>query len=148
MKWGRIVISAIAATVFNVIYGTATCGWLFKWIYAIEPTNVWKPESTYTGAFWVKMLVGSLVLWFFFAAVYGLFSKVLTMDCKFCKGASYGLIVWLVGMLPGMWATYSFMTVAPQVIIYWTVSGIISLMISGMIVAGIYGEGKGGTCCR
>ena len=147
MKWGKVLFAAVAATVFNAIYGIATCGWLFKWIYAIEPTNVWKPESAYTGAFWAKVYIGSLILWFFFAAAYGLINKVFTADCSLCKGAAYGLIIWLVGMLPGMWMTYSFMTVSYQVVIYWTISGLVSLMISGMIVAAIYGKKECSCCC-
>ena len=147
MRWGRVVISAILVTIFNALYGMVTCGWLFKWIYAIEPASIWKPESAYTGLFWAKMYIGSLILWFFFAAVYGLIQQVVVVDCKHCKGALYGLIVWLVGMLPGMWMVYSFMTVADQVVIYWTISGLISLMVSGVIVASINSKGKSGTCC-
>jgi membrane protein insertase Oxa1/YidC/SpoIIIJ len=45
-----------------------------------------------------------------------------------------------VGMLPGMFSIYSFMTVAAGVVIYWTILGLVEMPIKGLIIAAIYGE--------
>jgi membrane protein insertase Oxa1/YidC/SpoIIIJ len=43
-------------------------------------------------------------------------------------------------MLPGMFSTYSFMTVATGVVIYWTLLGLVEMPIKGLIISAIYGE--------
>ena len=43
-------------------------------------------------------------------------------------------------MLPGMFSTYFFMTVATGAVIYWTILGLIELPLKGLIIAVIYGE--------
>jgi hypothetical protein len=43
LKIGKIVLAALALSMFGVIFGGVTCGWLFGWVYKLEPTNVWKP---------------------------------------------------------------------------------------------------------
>ena len=56
------------------------------------------------------------------------------------KGLVFGLFVWLVGTLPGMLATYTFMRVATTVVIYWTIQGLVVLLVEGAIIAAIYGN--------
>jgi hypothetical protein len=81
-----------------------------------------------------------LVLSVILSFVYALIQKGLPGGSKLKKGMVFGLCVWAVGLLPGMFATYTFMTVAPTVIIYWTVLGLIQSPLEGMIIAAIYGE--------
>jgi hypothetical protein len=52
----------------------------------------------------------------------------------------FGFCVWAVGMLPGMLSTYYFMTVAPGVVLYWTLIGLVEIPLKGLIIAFIYGE--------
>lgn len=140
MRWGRILLADVAVTAFGAVYGAITCGWLFKWVYAIAPTEVWKPESTYTGTFWIILNTGNFISSFLLACVYGWIQKGLPYECACCRGSAFGLIVWLVGVLPGMFALYMFTTIAPTVLIYWAISGAISLQIAGLILAAIYGK--------
>ncbi len=138
MKMGKILIAGVVVTVFNAIVGMATCGGVFNWVYKLEPTNVWKPMgSNGPGA---AFLVGSLVLSIVLSFVYALINKGIPGKNKFMKGLTFGLCVWAVGMLPGMFATYAFMTVATTVVIYWTILGLIKIPLEGMIIAAIYGE--------
>lgn len=138
MKIGKILIAGVALTVFNAIVGMVTCGGFFNWVYKLEPTNVWKPMSgNGPGA---GFMVGSLLLSIVLSFVYALVNKGFPGKNRFVKGLIFGLCVWAVGMLPGMFATYAFMTVATTVVIYWTILGLIKAPLEGMIIAAIYGE--------
>ena len=137
MKIRKILIAGVAVTVFDTIVGMLTCGWLFNWVYKLEPMNVWKPmEGSPPAAYYIGALVLSIIL----AFVYALLNKGIPAKNKLLKGLLFGLCVWAVGMLPGMFATYSFMTVAPTVVIYWTIYGLIESPLNGLIIAAIYGE--------
>ncbi len=136
MKIGKMLIAGVVVTIFNMILGGLTCGWLFSWVYKLEPTNVWKP-MTCPGTMFI---IGTLILNTILAFVYALINKGLSGKNRFAKGFVFGLCVWAVGMLPGMFATYSFMTVATTVVVYWTILGLIKSPLEGMIIAAIYGD--------
>lgn len=137
MKIGKVLIAGITVAIFNAIVGMVTCGGIFSWVYKLEPTNVWKPMDGGPGA---MFMIGSLVLSIILSFVYALIQKGIPSGNKFAKGIIFGLCVWAVGMLPGMLATYAFMTVASTVLIYWTVLGLIKMPLEGMIISLIYGE--------
>lgn len=137
MKIGKILIATTAVSVFNVLFAGLTCGWLFNWIYKLEPTNIWKPMDGPPGlAFQIAVFLFHIVL----AVVYVLFRKGIPGQNRLSKGLVFGLCVWAVGILPGMFSIYYFMTVAPVVVIYWTLLGLIEMPIKGLIIAAIYGE--------
>lgn len=137
MKMGKVLIAGVAVTIFNAIVGGVTCGGVFNWVYKLEPTNVWKPMDGCPGA---MFMLGSLVLSIILSFVYALINKGIPGGNKLAKGIVFGLCVWAVGMLPGMFATYTFMTVAPTVVVYLTIMGLITTPLQGMIIAAIYGE--------
>lgn len=137
MKIGRILIAGVVVTVFNAIFGGITCGALFNWVYELEPTNIWKPMEGPPGA---MFYIGSFILHIVLVFVYALVNKGIPGRNKLYKGFVFGLCVWAVGILPGMFSTYSFMTVATTVVIYWAISGLIQMPLQGVIIAAIYGE--------
>ena len=137
MKIGKILIAALALSVFGMIFGALTCGWLFNWVYKLEPTNVWKPMAGPPG---LAFQIGGLLLNMVLAVVYALLRKGIPGKNKLAKGILFGLCVWAVGMLTGMFSTYAFMTVATGVVIYWTLIGLVELPLKGLIISSIYGE--------
>lgn len=147
MKWGRIILATIVVTVFQAIWGMVTCGWLFNWIYMLEPVSIWTPQEAMTGQFWGILHGGNLLLTFFLVLVFALVHKAIVSKCACCTGMKFGLFVWLIGVLPGMFAMHMFMVVNPTVIAYWTISGLVNLLITGAIIAGIYGGNKESCCC-
>jgi hypothetical protein len=136
MKTKRMIIATFAITLFDAVAGAITCGWIFNWVYKLEPVNVWKPME----APGVTYYIGAIILNFIFVLVYAFLCKGIPGENKFAKGLLFGLCVWAVGMLPGMFATYIFMTVSPVVVIYWTLSGLILNPLRGLITSSIYGE--------
>ncbi|MEA3489250.1 MAG: hypothetical protein U9R44_02770 [Candidatus Omnitrophota bacterium] len=137
MKIWKILTAGAAVTIFGMIMGMAFCGGIFNWVYQLEPTNVWKPMEGPPGA---MFFIGGLALNIVLALVYALLNKGIPGRNKPVKGLIFGLCVWAVGILPGMFATYSFMTVSTTVIIYWTILGLIEAPLKGLIIAAIYGE--------
>ena len=140
MKIVRISLAGLAAAIFDSIFAVLTCGWLFRWVYEIEPANVWKPMDSPPGPI---VYIGWLVFSIVFALVYVVLSKGIPGQNRPVKGLVFGLCVWAVGMLPGMLAMYSFMNIAVAVVIYWTATGLIRTPLKGLIVALIC-EGKPG----
>jgi hypothetical protein len=137
MKLGRVLIAGVVVTIFNTAFGMLTCGWLFRWVYTLEPTNIWKSIDNFP---WPVYYVGALILTIIFALVYALLNKGVPGKNRFVKGIVFGLCAWAVGMLPGMFATYFFMTTNPGVVLYWTILGLVQTPLAGLIVAAIYGE--------
>jgi hypothetical protein len=136
MKTGKIIIAAIVVSIFNAIVSAVTCGGIFNWVYKLEPVNVWKPME----APGVTYYIGAVLLNLLFVVIYAMLRKGLPGKNRLVKGLIFGLCVWAVGILPGMFATYIFMTVAPTVIVYWTRMGLIQDPLRGLITAAIYGE--------
>jgi hypothetical protein len=51
------------------------------------------------------------------------------------KGLNYGLILWVIGTVPGMLLTYFTMAVPDSIVASWTFGGLISLAIAGSVIA-------------
>ena len=83
---------------------------------------------------------GTLLLNVILPIVYVLLKKGIPGPNRVVKGLVFGLCVWAVGMLPGMFATYTFTTIAPTVIIYWTIFGLVRTPLQGIIIAAICGK--------
>ncbi len=136
MNYWRIFIAGVAVTVFEAAVGMITCGWLFKWVYEIEPTNIWRVMDAPPVAYYSGVMALNIVL----ALVYALLVKGIPGKNKLIKGLVFGLCVWAVGALPAMLATYMFMTVGLTIVIYWTITGLVFTPLMGLIIAAIYGE--------
>ena len=134
MKAIKVIVAGVIISVFDVIVGALTCGGVFNWVYKLEPTNVWKPVL---GAPGVDFFIGLLVMNIIFALIYALLKNGVPGNNRFVKGIVYGVCVWAVGILPGMFSTYMFMTVAVTVIVYLTVSNLILMPVKGLIVSSI-----------
>jgi len=134
----RILLAGLAGTVFCTAVSMVTCGWVFNWVYRVEPVHVWKPMDSNGPGVW--FMIAELVLGILLAAMYAMVCKGLPGKNRIVRGLLFGLMVWIVGILPGMFSTYSFMTVAPVVVLYWTILYLIVLPIKGLIIAAIYGK--------
>lgn len=137
MKISKVLISTVVVSIFNFIVGALTCGGVFSWVYKLEPTNIWTPVNKNSLPL---MIVEILIANLLFVIVYALIQKGVPGKNKYSKGLVYGLLVCLVGLVPGMLSTAIHMTVAKIVVIYWTIWGLIVNPLKGLIVSAIYGE--------
>ena len=140
MNLKRALIAGVVVAIVSAIFSMLTCGWLFNWVYLLEPTNIWKPMEEVSGMWYLWVNLGGLFNGIMLALVYALLYKGIP-GTGIVKGLWYGGLVWLIGMIPGMFATYTFMTVATTAVIYWTVSGLFHYLLSGAIIGAIYKEG-------
>jgi len=134
----RVVLAGVAVVVFAAGVGMLTSGWLFNWVYEIEPTSVWKMMDIPPMEYHIGALVLSVVL----AAFYELLKRGIPGRGFVAKGLMYGFFVWAVGTLPGMLATHTFMNVATEVVVYLMLMGLVTMPLEGLIIAAICG-GKG-----
>lgn len=141
---GKKLLATVAVFVFKIVSGIVLCGGIFNWVYTLAPTNVWRPMTApdkwfYVGEFFVSLL---------FVVVYKIVAKAFDGMSVVKRGLLYGVCVWAVGCVPGMVATYSFMTVNTTVVVYWTIMGLILTPIQGIIVAAILPNSDStGSCC-
>lgn len=137
MNIKKLILAVVVVAVFNVLVGMLTCGGIFSWVYKLEPINVWKPITSVS---FPLMIAGIFLVDAIFVWVYALINKGIPGENRFVKGLVYGLLVVFVGLIPGMIMTYTYMTVATTVVIYWTVWGFVVSPLKGLIAAAIYGE--------
>lgn len=137
MNIKKIILAIIVVAVFNFIVGMLTCGSTFNWVYKLEPTNVWKPATSISIPL---MFAGVVLVDALFVIIYALINKGIPGQNRFVKGITYGLLVVLLGLVPGMISIYTYMTVATTVVVYWTIWGFIVSPLKGLITAAIYGE--------
>ncbi|MFH1691168.1 MAG: hypothetical protein ABIC68_01150 [Candidatus Omnitrophota bacterium] len=136
-KTGKVLLAALAVSVFHMVFGALTCGWLFSWVYTIEPVNIWRHMDGPPGP---GFMLGTFLFNIIFVIVYVVLKKGVPGKTKLIKGLVFGLCVWAVGILPGMFVTAYFMTVAPVVVVYWILIGLIETPLKGLIAALVYGE--------
>jgi len=55
MNIKKILISGVLIWIINTIIRFITCGWLFSWVYKLQPTNIWVDQET--------MMSGTTMLW-------------------------------------------------------------------------------------
>lgn len=137
MNIKKLILAILVVFVFNFLVGMFTCGGVFSWVYKLEPINVWKPMTSVSFPIMIAgmFLVDALFVW-----VYALINKGIPGQNKYVKGLVYGVLVLLVGLIPGMISTYTYMTIATTVVVYWTIWGLIVSPIKGLIASTIYGE--------
>lgn len=137
MNIKKIILAVVIVALFNIMVGMLTCGGVFNWIYKLEPTNVWKSMENFS---FPIMIASTFFVDLIFVLVYVLINKGIPGKNKFTKGLLFGLLVWMIGLVPGMISTYLYMTVSTTVVIYWTIWGLVVSPLKGLIAAAIYGE--------
>ena len=133
----KVLLAGLVITVVSSVWGMLTCGWLFNWVYFLEPMEIWKDINFQDPVFNSVFYGGVFVLNFLFAWVFALVYHGIPGE-KIGKGIWYGFLVWLIGILPGMFSLYVWTNMAVVVVIYWIANLLIERIIAGIIVASIY----------
>jgi hypothetical protein len=135
MKFSKIVLGSIIVWIVSTIYLWLTCGWLFKWVYEIEPTVAWKGAMGGNTVF-ASLLLG-LIVAFLFSYVFSVLYKGIPGK-GINKGLAYGFLVWLVGGLSGVITMPLYMNIAVSVVIYWAISFLALKLINGAILGKVF----------
>lgn len=137
MNVKRLFLSAVALTVFHFFWGWLTCGWLFTSFYSLPPTEVWRSMENVGASYWTLVNAGYFIIALIYTFVYSKVGKLIAGNWL-KKGLVYGLFLWLLTEVTGVYYSYNFMTINKVVLIYWLINGLISLLITGALIALIY----------
>lgn len=139
MNTKKIILSGVIIWILGSIYTWLTCGWLFNWVYTLEPI-IWKaPEAMIAPTVMIVSALLGLLIAIIFASVYAFIHKGLPYKGA-KRGLVYGFIVWLVGAFSGLISLPFYMTINKTVVIYWIISALVTNLFFGAIVGAIYVE--------
>lgn len=136
MKIKKIILATVLISIFTILVDRLTSGGVFNWIYRLKPLCVWKQTNIYFS----MVIASTFLIQLFFVWGYAIINKGIPGEKVYQKGLLYGVIIWMVGFVPGMISTHVYMNVATTVVIYHTIWEIIVSPIKGLITALIYGE--------
>lgn len=139
MNYKKIIWAAVAINFASFIVGGGSY-LLFRSIFELEPTSVWK----WTPAMGLTIPVSwpiLLIMNVFFALVFAWVFAVLYRGIPgigIGKGLWFGLLAWLIGVLPPMTTLYLMTTIAPGALVYFTIQGLFEWLVYGAVIAAIY----------
>ncbi|MBU1131386.1 hypothetical protein KJ840_04595 [Patescibacteria group bacterium] len=129
---GRIFQAGILIGIILLVLNSIE-GWLFSGLYANSDPALWQKMS---GNWWLQILIFNLVVGLILALVYSVMYKGIP-DKGLGKGIQYGFWIWLVGTVPGLLITMLTMTVPAELVVVWIITGLINLLIAGMILSSL-----------
>ncbi|MCX6707632.1 MAG: hypothetical protein NT001_05845, partial [Candidatus Woesearchaeota archaeon] len=88
-------------------------------------------------SFFYYSLAFSLIGALLFIGVYLMLGRLLPFKSNLKKGAVYGVLVFLAGILPGYMSLYLLVNLPAGLIAWWCVLSLVIYTVGGMIVAGI-----------
>jgi formate-dependent nitrite reductase membrane component NrfD len=137
MKIGKFLLAGIFAGI--AIFVVGNLAYQMNQAAYSDPAmmHLWKPMAM--PGWLVVLLVVNIFTGLLYAASYAMVGKALGGGVL-NKGLFFGLIAWGVGNLPGMLMTYITMAVSDKLIKVWTIEGLISSLVAGVVIAAIYRE--------
>jgi uncharacterized membrane protein YagU involved in acid resistance len=132
INYNKVLIAGIVAGIVLVIVGFAL-GYLTASMYASTP-QLWKPMS---GDWTYTMIIFDIVIGVILAFVYSIVKDGVPKK-GITKGLYYGMLVWLVGTIPGMIMTYSTMAVPTALVLAWTIGGLVQYTLMGATISWLH----------
>ncbi|MDD5473379.1 MAG: hypothetical protein PHU34_04425 [Candidatus Methanoperedens sp.] len=94
----------------------------------MEPLGVWLAQM------WAVTIADGIL----FGIVYSVLYNGIPGKNNLNRGLNYGVILWLVGIVPGMAVTYLMMNVPTPIVTSWLFGGLIDVLVMGAVLAVIY----------
>lgn len=140
----KLIISAIVITIVAQIIHSIGAGFGMKYYMDPQYCFVWSkimmPEAGPPPAsFMIYSLILGLISSILFVLVYVIIHLAVSGKTPVSKGLVYGILVFLVGGLPGRLSLILLVNLPTGLIIMWTIEGLIINLINGMIVAKMNG---------
>lgn len=127
-------VSGVLAGIVMIIIG-AIFGGLTGPLYAETP-QLWKPMEPLIN--WlVGMWIINIIIGIIFGLVYGKIQQGIPGGGT-KKGLYYGLILWLVGTIPGMMITLHTMAVPTILVAAWTIQNLVAIPLAGVTIVKTY----------
>jgi hypothetical protein len=127
-------LGGIAMAVMDIVVWSIGQGYLMPFYTASAP--VWKPMeplSAWLAQMWAVTIAEGMLFGLVYSVLYdGIPGKNIN------RGVNYGVIIWLVGTVPGMAMTYLSMAVPTPIVASWLFGGLIDLLAMGAVLAYVY----------
>ncbi len=127
-------LAGIAMVIADMAVWGATQGYLLPLYQA--SAAVWKPMeplSIWLAQMWAVTIADGILFGIVYSVLYnGIPGKNIN------KGLNYGVILWLVGNVPGMAVTYLMMAVPTPIVASWLFGGLIDVLVMGAVLAVVY----------
>lgn len=122
----------------NIIYSMTVCTQLLiPWLKEVTDPGLWVEE---TALYLPTMMVFGLAVCFLWAFGYALLYKGIP-GTGIAKGVVYGILLWVLGILPNMAALYLHTTISAEIIwVFITANGLLRGIVLGATYALIYKE--------
>ena len=141
MNFGRLILTGLVASVLFLVLDMAlgmAGGWIGKRLFGMSATQPAGIEAK------IKLgLVFELINGFLLALIYAVIHTGLP-GRGWIKGVSYGFIVWALRVVMWAFSTYMMTDLAPATIGITVGTGLIEVLILGVVIAVVYGTGVSG----
>lgn len=138
MNWKKALLAGIGGAIVNIIYSMLFCtNLLVPWLKEVTAPELWVEETT---LFLPTMIVFGFAVCFIWAFGYALLYKGIP-GTGVSKGVVYGILLWILGILPNMAALYLHTTISAEIIWFFiTANGLFRGIVLGATYALIYKE--------
>lgn len=127
----RVLLSSIIGGFVRFVVGACFGGVIGASLYEATPL-IWKPMDS--PSFLLYIFILNLFAGFLFASIYSIFYNGIPGE-GMGKGVIYGILIFLVGTLPGILALYLMMNLAPLLIGLWLIESFVSFILMGLVTA-------------
>ncbi len=141
IRWGRIILAGLLATLIGFVIGFILYGAL-NGVYENYSDLPYAKQPTSIPSYLLQMIVGSLVITILFAIIYAIIEDGLPGQNLWQKGLSFGLLLLAVNMLPIAFNTWMQINQPDVLILIEAMNRSISLMIQALIISLVYNKGK------
>lgn len=138
MNWKRALLAGIGGAIVNVIYSMLICTQLIiPWLKEVTAPELWIEETALYLPTMIMFGFAVCILWAFGYAL--LYNGI--PGTGVAKGVVYGIVLWILGVLPNMAALYLHTTISPEIIwVFITANSLFRGIILGATYAVIYKE--------
>jgi len=141
VKAWKIIVAAIVFMIISQVIHTIEAQITMN--YYTDPTyfSVWSKimmgKMGLTPEFMYYSLTFAFIGGLLFTGVYTTIQKGVPEKTIAKKGLIYGLLIWLVGIIPGSLSMVLLINLPVDLIAYWTVTGLIINLLAGVAIAKI-----------
>ncbi|MBN2779700.1 MAG: hypothetical protein JXQ74_01385 [Alphaproteobacteria bacterium] len=140
----KLFFLGIPLGILTALIGWATCGNLFNWIYQIDPTYIWlSPLEMNIPLIWGSSIISAMIMVFAFGVV----KDKMSQKCRIARGLSFGLLIWLVAIVPTEMSAFLYTVTADEVILYHLILGLVMSVLQGIFISVLYDEALPLGCC-
>jgi uncharacterized membrane protein YagU involved in acid resistance len=120
------LLAGLALLVVGFIFGSLTAD-----LYMMSPGGIFKSPMNFN-----LLIIYDFVVGLILAYAYSVINTAIPKS-GLQKGLVFGLLIWLVGTVPGLGITYITMNVRNKLIFMWAFQGLIAYLLAGAAIQAV-----------